>query len=133
MPQLWVSQTTKLVRAYHTNGTFQSPVVEDMTENMKSWEQDNENTLKKLAAVIAKILEVARRSDSPVQVKYSKTRHQLVLSKIDSGKMLPDDLYLKWNTRTETEDSAPVKTLGMASDSNGTITVIMGAQGRYNR
>ncbi|WZH44191.1 geranylgeranyl pyrophosphate synthetase [Fusarium acuminatum] len=133
MPQLWVSQTTKLVRAYHTSGFFQPPDVEDMTESMKSWEQDNENTLKKLAAVIAKILEVARRSDGPVQVKYSKTRHQLVLSKIDSGKMLPDDLYLKWNTRTETEDSAPVKTLGMASDSNGTITVIMGARGRDNR
>lgn len=75
-----------------------------MTESMKSWEQDNEDILKKLAAVIAKILEVARRSDGPVQVKYSRTGHQLVFSKIDSGKMLPDDLYSKWNPRTETED-----------------------------
>ncbi|KAI6772973.1 hypothetical protein HG530_003931 [Fusarium avenaceum] len=128
MPQLWVSQTTKLVRAYHTSGFFQSPDVEDMTESMKSWEQDNEATLKKLAALIAKILEVARRSDGPVQVKYSSTGQQLVLSKIDSGKMLPDDLYSKWNPRTETEDAAPVKTPGMASDSNGTITIIMGGK-----
>ncbi|KAF9784231.1 hypothetical protein IL306_007744 [Fusarium sp. DS 682] len=94
MPQLWASQTTKLVRAYHTSGLFQSPVVEDMTESMKRWEQDNEGTLKKLAAVIAKILEVAKRSDGPIQVKCSAAGHQLVLSKIDSGKMLPDDLYL---------------------------------------
>ncbi|KAF9774682.1 hypothetical protein IL306_007295, partial [Fusarium sp. DS 682] len=36
--------------------------------------------------------------------------------------------YSKWNPKTETEDSAPVKTLGMASDSNGTITVIMGGK-----
>lgn len=128
MPQLWVSQTTKLVRAYRTSGFFQSPDVENMTESMKSWEQDNEDTLKKLAALIAKILEVARRSDGPVQVKYSSTGHQLVLSKIDSGKMLPDDLYSKWSPRTETEDSAPVKTPGMASDSNSTITVIMGGK-----
>ncbi|KAH7230053.1 uncharacterized protein BKA55DRAFT_715688 [Fusarium redolens] len=114
MPQFWASQTTKIVRAYHTSGLFQPPVVEDVTKSMKRWEQYNEGTLKKLAAVIAKILDVAKRSDGPVQVKCSAAWHQLVLSKTDSRKMLPDDLYSKWNPITETEDSAPVKTPGMA-------------------
>jgi hypothetical protein len=30
-PQLWVSQTPKLVRAYHQLGTFPVPQVEDVT------------------------------------------------------------------------------------------------------
>jgi hypothetical protein len=60
MPQLQISQTTKLVRAYHTSGPFQPPSVEDVTESMKKWEQNNEVTLKKLAVVIAKILDIAQ-------------------------------------------------------------------------
>jgi hypothetical protein len=35
-PQLWVSQTPKLVRAYHQKGTFQTPVVEDIAATIKS-------------------------------------------------------------------------------------------------
>jgi hypothetical protein len=35
-PQVWVSQTPKLVRAYHQKGTFQSPVVEDVAAGIKS-------------------------------------------------------------------------------------------------
>ncbi|KAJ2894090.1 hypothetical protein MKZ38_007929 [Zalerion maritima] len=128
MPQLWASQTTKLVRAYHTRGLFQPPAVEDVTDKMKRWEKDNEGTLKKLTAVIAKILDVAKRSDGPVQVKYSAAGNQLVLSKNDSGKMLPDDLYSKWNPTTETKDLAPAKTLGMSSDGKGTIMVTMGGK-----
>ena len=95
IPQLWASQTTKLMRAYHTSGLFQSPAVKDVTDKMKRWEKDNEGTLKKLAAVIAKILNVAKHSGGPVQVKYSTAGNQLILSKNDSGKMLPDDLYSK--------------------------------------
>ena len=125
MPQLWASQTTKLVQAYHTGGLFQSPAIEDVTNKMKRWEKDNKGTLKKLAAVIAKILDVAKRSGSPVQVKYSTAGNQLVLSKNNSEKMLPDNLYSKWNPTTETKDSASAKTLGMASNGKGTITVII--------
>jgi hypothetical protein len=95
MPQLWASQTVKLVRAYHTRGLFQPPAVEEVTDDMKRWERDNEGSLKKLAAVITKILEVAKRSDGPIRVEYSVIGNRLVLSKDDSEKMLPDDLYSK--------------------------------------
>ena len=36
-PQLWVSQTPKLVRAYHQKGVFQRPVVEDVAVAIKRW------------------------------------------------------------------------------------------------
>lgn len=42
-PQLWVSQTFKLVRAYHRKGTFQGPEVEDVTALIKRWEERNQN------------------------------------------------------------------------------------------
>ncbi len=40
-PQLWVSQTFKLVRAYHRKGTFQGPEVEDIAALIKRWEEYN--------------------------------------------------------------------------------------------
>jgi hypothetical protein len=60
VPQLWVSQTPKLVRAYHTKGTFQVPEVEDVAVQVKRWEEGNQNDLRRLAALISKILKVVK-------------------------------------------------------------------------
>ncbi|KAF5228174.1 hypothetical protein FAUST_11281 [Fusarium austroamericanum] len=37
--QLWVSQTSKLVRAYHQHGKFEVPKVEDVEAQVKRWVQ----------------------------------------------------------------------------------------------
>lgn len=81
--------------------------------------------MKKLAAVIAKILDVARHSDGPLRVEYSAAESQLALYKNNSGRMLPDDLYSKWSSTTETKDLAPLKTPGITSDGKDIITVIV--------
>ncbi|RKU41584.1 hypothetical protein DL546_004700 [Coniochaeta pulveracea] len=130
MPQLWVSQTTKLVRACHSRGVFQPPLVEDVTDAMKRWETDHTDKLRKLAAVIAEIAAVAKRSGGPVLVKYSVAGNQLVLSSNDAGKMLPNDLYGKWKLVTEKEEVSPAKTQSMGSDGKGTKTVRKGAASR---
>src|SRR5436190_3957298 len=59
-PQLWISQTHKLVRAYHHKGKFQEPEVEDVAAEIKRWEEGNQRNLRKLAALIKKIVNVVK-------------------------------------------------------------------------
>ena len=58
--QLWISQTPKLVRAYHQNGTFQTPQVEDVTADIKRWEDGKQKELTKLAALLRKIIMLSK-------------------------------------------------------------------------
>jgi len=59
-PQLWISQTPKLVRAHHQKGLFETPVVEDVSQDIVRWEQANQKDLERLAALINRILVVAK-------------------------------------------------------------------------
>ena len=95
--QLWISQTPKLVRAYHQNGTFQRPVVEDVAAAIKSWERRKQNELRKLAALIQEIISLVKGCKGNAVLKYDKVGDKLVICKAEKKLMLPEDLYLKWN------------------------------------
>ncbi|CAG8954246.1 hypothetical protein HYFRA_00005866 [Hymenoscyphus fraxineus] len=96
-PQLWVSQTPQLVRAYHNRGTFSEARVENVASQVKKWEEDNQKDLMKLAALLEKISGLVRGSGGIATVKYDVIRDSLVVQKCgDETKMLPDDLYSKW-------------------------------------
>ena len=96
-PQLWVSQTPKLVRAYHQNGTFQTPVVEDVVAVIKSWEERKQNDLRKLAALIRKIINLVKECGGNAVLKYNVEGDKLVVCKVERKEMLPKDLYSKWD------------------------------------
>lgn len=96
-PQLWVSQTPKLVRAYHQNGTFQRPVVEDVTAVIKRWEERKQNDLRKLAALIRKIITLVKECGGNAVLKYNVEGDKLVVCKVERKEMLPKDLYSKWD------------------------------------
>ena len=102
-PQLWISQTFKLVRAYHHKGTFQRPEVEDVAALIKRWEERNQKDLRKLAALINKILDVVKGCGGNAVVKYDVKEEKLVISKVEGKMMLPKDLYSKWDDRDESE------------------------------
>ena len=102
-PQLWVSQTFKLVRAYHQKGTFQRPEVEDVAALIKRWEERNQTDLRKLAALITKILNVVKKCGGNAIVKYDVKGDKLVVLKVDGKKILPKDLYSKWDDRDNSE------------------------------
>ncbi|KAL9098975.1 MAG: hypothetical protein Q9163_005458 [Psora crenata] len=103
-PQLWISQTPKLVRAYHSKGTFQRPEVEDVAALIKRWEERNQTGLRKLAALINKILNVVKGGGGNAIVKYDVKEDKLVVWKFDGKKMLPKDLYSKWDDRDKSEE-----------------------------
>ena len=112
-PQLWISQTLKLVRAYHQRGTFSDPKVEDVAAAIKTWEETNQSHLKKLAALIKHIVKVLKAGSEEegeeeeaegeggikkAVVRYDdKTGKLLIIKTIGGPNMLPDDLYRKWD------------------------------------
>lgn len=98
--QLWISQTPKLVVGYHRNGVFDNVQLRDMTDEIRHWEVANQKDLSKLASLLAKIIEVVKRSgDRYAVVNYSGGTRLGILHG-DGKRALPDDLYVKWEIDT---------------------------------
>lgn len=97
--QLWVSQTPKLVRAYHDRGMFDDPEVQDMRADISKWEEENQAHLRRLAGLISRILKAVKggAKGGRAVLKYEPGRGKLVIRKVEEGKMLPKDLYSKWD------------------------------------
>ncbi|OCL08309.1 hypothetical protein AOQ84DRAFT_407104 [Glonium stellatum] len=112
-PQLWVSQTPKLVRAYHRNGTFQIPEVEDVAAEIKTWEERKQNDLRKLAALIRKIISLVKECGGNAVLKYNVEGDKLVVCKVERKEMLPNDLYSKWDDRNNLEAETDTQNDGM--------------------
>ncbi|KAL2822294.1 hypothetical protein BDW59DRAFT_180929 [Aspergillus cavernicola] len=102
LPQLWASQTPNLIRAYHTNGLFVRPEVEDVTGELKAWEEDHRADLGNLAALIKNIVSVVKEIGGKAVVKYERQSNKLVVYKNEGKSLLPDDLYAKFKTKKAT-------------------------------
>ncbi|KAG5917079.1 hypothetical protein E4U61_003048 [Claviceps capensis] len=97
-PQLWVSQTSKLVRAFHAKGCFLKPQVEDVGAKLKEWELDNQEHLKKLGSLIRKMITVMEGCNGRGILRYDVTTGSLIISRDEGTEcMLPEDLYSKWD------------------------------------
>lgn len=97
LPQLWVSQTPNFVCAYHKNGLFERPQVENVTFEIQKWENEHQEDLRKLATLIQRIIEEARKCGGNATVKYDNQNDKLVVWKAEGRSMLPDDLYFKFD------------------------------------
>ena len=102
--QLWISQTPKLVRAYHDKGVFLDPKVEDVAAQIKGWEGRNQANLTKLAVLIRKIIAVVKDSGGNAMVRYDLKKSKLIITRFDGKKMLPEDLYSKWSDSKESQE-----------------------------
>jgi hypothetical protein len=97
-PQLWVSQTPKLVRAYHHGGRFTEPKVEDVSTMIQSWEAANQSDLMKLGWLIKQIVSLAKEFGGKATVQCDVAGAKLIIQKtVDLAKILPEDLYARWN------------------------------------
>lgn len=117
-PQLWVSQTPNLVRAYHKGGLFGIPHVEHVGVEIKKWEKDNETDLRKLATLIHQIIKDVQSCGGYAVARYDDRADTLKIWKEKGAKMLADDLYAKWHDeaslkapseRPDRTDGAPEK------------------------
>ncbi|KAG6136608.1 hypothetical protein E4U12_001115, partial [Claviceps purpurea] len=97
-PQLWVSQTPQLVRAYYDEGRFSQPQVEDVGDEIQIWERDNQKNLRILGALIQEIIRVMKGCGGRGMLRYDVASASLIISSDkNQSDMLPKDLYSKWN------------------------------------
>ncbi|KAM0714500.1 hypothetical protein Q7P37_009794 [Cladosporium fusiforme] len=96
-PQLWISQTPKLVRAYHERGKFSAPVVEDVSTDVKNWESSNQQTLKRLAGLITQIIAAVKREGHSA-ITFDMAHDELRLRPTKARRSFPTDLYERWKT-----------------------------------
>lgn len=95
-PQLWASQTPKLVRAY-VRAQFFDPKVEDVSVEIQSWEANNQVNSMKLGWLIKKIVSIAIELGGKVVSKYDVSKDELSIHQnADASNMLPNDLYTRW-------------------------------------
>ncbi|KGO70399.1 hypothetical protein PITC_015120 [Penicillium italicum] len=100
LPQLWVSQTPNLVRAYHNGGTFGLPEVKDVTREIADRERNHANDLRRLVVLVKEIIRVVRENGGNALVKYDGRSDSIAVLKREGSRMLPDDLYLKLGDET---------------------------------
>ncbi|KAG6318232.1 hypothetical protein E4U44_008078 [Claviceps purpurea] len=97
-PQLWLSQTSKLVRAFHEVGCFQKPRVEDVGAKIQKWEVENQENLRKLGALLGKIITVITGRGGRGILRFDVKKGTLMISRDkDESGMLSEDLYPKWD------------------------------------
>ncbi|KAG6009879.1 hypothetical protein E4U21_000981 [Claviceps maximensis] len=96
-PQLWASQTPKLVRAYHNCGCFAETQVEDVKAELQAWEHDNQKNLRTLGALIKKIIKVMKGCGGRGRLQYDVATDSLEIFSTEEAGMLPEDLYSKWD------------------------------------
>jgi hypothetical protein len=94
-PQLWLSQTPRLVRAYHNRGMFNAPVVENVSTDVKRWERANQKKLGRLVTLLVSI--IARgKPHGHISITYSASKDRLRIDRCAGDKMFPEDLYQRW-------------------------------------
>ncbi|GKT46259.1 uncharacterized protein ColSpa_06440 [Colletotrichum spaethianum] len=62
LPRLWVAQTPNFILAYHERGVFTEIDVMDASEEVKTWEKSMNRELSQLAALLHRIVGLARAS-----------------------------------------------------------------------
>ena len=95
--QLWISQTPKLVRAYHTKGVFEIPKVDDVAVDIRAWEGQNQKDLKVLASLIGRIRSVVKECGGRAVLEYDANKDSLSFRRSRGGQMLPKDVYARWD------------------------------------
>jgi len=106
MPQLWVSQTRNLVMAFHVNGSFNTPMIKDVSDEIQYWERDNQALLGLLVALLNKIIAVIKQDGYRKGViKYDYASDTLFICPVMSKSMLTPDLYAKWDDASKHEEA----------------------------
>lgn len=124
-PQLWFSQTPKLVRAYHQSGRFQKAEVEDVTEEIKAWEKSHQLLLRRLVGLIQEIRIVTKECGGKAIVSYDPTTEKLCISKKTELNMLPKDIRRKWaSPRSSTSTSPASEKVSRLKSSSRAINIV---------
>jgi hypothetical protein len=113
-PQLWLSQTPRLVRAYHEKGRFRVPVVENVSTDIKRWEEENQEKLGRLVTLLINII-AKGKPHGHVSIRYNASKDRLRIDQCARKKMFPIDLYERWKDNDLRKSDQETKGDGMPS------------------
>lgn len=117
LPRLWTSQTPNLIAAYHKGGRFNDVKVLDVRKDLEEWEERNAANLRKLDALIRRIVDTVRNTPTmKCRIKRTKSG-ELEVWELDAGyrSALPDDLCHKLRGKDLEDDHDRTKKTGRAS------------------
>ena len=70
LPRLWVAQIPNFILAYHMSGVFEEIQTRNIRREIEDWERENEDTLRRFAVLLRKIVAFARgRRDRKLEVR----------------------------------------------------------------
>lgn len=96
LPRLWLNQTSKFLLAYHRSGLFDQPKVKDVKPLVEKWEKDSAEILSRLHAILKRIVDVLRDSDSQqVEISWDGKGPLLITKQLGDRRILPSDLCIQ--------------------------------------
>ncbi|KAH7122785.1 hypothetical protein B0J11DRAFT_616147 [Dendryphion nanum] len=103
IPTLWVKQIPNFIAAYHDGaGLFErnNIQVRNVKKEIQEWETENEAALKRLAALVRKIVDFAQaNSEHRIDVYSPSTDCLKIHKKVDgASRVLPPSLRAKWES-----------------------------------
>lgn len=105
-------------------GIFATPMVTTSARLIKAWEEHSQQDLKKLAALLDRILDVARKHGGITVIGYYPEEDELVITTDRPQYHLPKDLYSKWDDRDDSDAEINMaRHAGAASSVNSDIGV----------
>ena len=73
LPRLWVAQVPNFILAYHTSGIFEEIQRRNVHHEVEKWECENEDTIRRFAVLLRKIVAFARSTmDRKIEVRSSE-------------------------------------------------------------
>ena len=98
LQRLWVSQTPNFILAYHESGRFTDVRVMNVREKILQWERDNQEILRRLAALMQKLVEVARnRCGETIELRRTEVESLELWDHASQGSLvLPQNIEARW-------------------------------------
>ncbi|RAH43077.1 uncharacterized protein BO95DRAFT_502657 [Aspergillus brunneoviolaceus CBS 621.78] len=102
-----VDETPNLVRACHMGGLFEKPTVENMTAEIKKWEEAHQHDLERFVCLLQRIIHMVEECGGKAVLKYDADRDKLELWEESTKDMLPADLYDRFHQEKISSKSEP--------------------------
>jgi len=100
LPRLWLNQTPNFLIAYHDLGLFTKPKVIPVRDDVLKWQQNNSNDLARFHALVKRIVDVVRDSESrQFEISWDGKGPLCITKQVIEGRnALPADLSALWGS-----------------------------------